>query len=231
VKTQTIIARLAGTAISKHEMIAEEDKILVAFSGGKDSYTLLDILLRFQKRSPVNFEVLAVLIDPGFGMDYRKAEKYLKGKVDYLIFRSRIADVVKEKMPAEKTGNHCFLCSRLRRGLLSKIAKENGCTRIALGHNLDDAIETFLLNMFYVSKKDVMLAKYTADDGNIIIRPLISVREEDIIAYAKEKRFPLVKQDCLFRKKESKRHMMKKMIRKHSKENKFFYESMANVMH
>jgi tRNA 2-thiocytidine biosynthesis protein TtcA len=130
----------------------------------------------------------------------------------------------------KNTGNYCFMCSRLRRGILERTAKEMKCNKIALGHNLDDAIETFFMNIFYVSKPDVLQPNYVSRKGIGIIRPLIDVPEELIKRYAKESGFPLFKPKCLLRKDDSKREKMKKLIKQISKDNQMFYMSMKNVM-
>jgi tRNA 2-thiocytidine biosynthesis protein TtcA len=225
------ILKIVGTTIVKYDLIEPNDKILIAFSGGKDSYTMLEILSLLLKNSPVKYELFPVIIDSGFNANYSKAEKYLKNqKISYLIEKTKIAEVVKSQIKNKNsTGNYCFLCSRLRRGILCKIAKENSCTKIALGHNLDDSIETFLMSMSYISGIETMLPKYKAKDSSIIIRPLINVPENTIRQYSKEKRFPIVKQKCLLKKKDSKRLAIKKLVAGLSKDNKTFYSSMANA--
>ncbi len=226
------ISRLAAETIISHKMIKKNEKILVAFSGGKDSYAMLSILFRLQKKSPVKFRLLPVIIDPGFGADYAKAAEYIrKIGLDCIIRKENIASIVKGKFTSEDTGKYCFLCSRLRRGLLYSIAREQGCSKIDLGHNLDDAIETFFLNILYSSRTDTMRPIYLAEDGKTtIIRPLINVPEKLIVQYAKEKRFPLVKQDCLYKKTDSRRAQIKAMITKLSSNNPYLYPSLANVL-
>ncbi|MFH0875545.1 MAG: ATP-binding protein [archaeon] len=227
------IAKISGTTIAKNNMISDKDKILVAFSGGKDSYCLLDILLRFQKKAPIVFELFAVIIDSKFGQDYSKAELYFKkNKINYLIKKTNISSVIKNRIKIKNnTGDYCFLCSRLRRGILYKVAKEKNCTKIALGHNLDDAGETLLMNLFYNSSRKIMPPMYTAEDKkNIIIRPLIEVPEKLIIEYAKEKKFKIVKQKCPLKKSDSKRDETKKIILNLSEKNNFVYSSLKNAM-
>lgn len=221
-----------GVAISRHRMISEGDFILVGLSGGKDSFALLDVLLTLQKKAPVRFELLPVIVDAGFGMDYTGVEKYLrKLGLRHLVVRENISVIVRDKTDADDTGKCCSLCSRLRRGVLCRIAGEKGCNKIALGHNLDDAIETLLMNMFFVSSIDVMRPKYQAEDSKItIIRPLIYVPERLTAQYAKEKRFPIVRQRCLFRKKDSKRAQIKRLVGEMAKGNPYLYSSMINSM-
>lgn len=226
------IRSVAGEAIAKYRMISEGDRILVGLSGGKDSFVLLDVLLTLQKRAPVNFEILSVIVDAGFGMDYTKVEKHLrKLKLRHLVERVNIAGIVRGKIDIKDTGKCCSLCSRLRRGVLYRVAREQKCNKIALGHNLNDAIETLLMNMFYVSRIDVMRPSYQAEDRKItVIRPLIHVPEALTAEYAKERRFPLVKQKCLFRRKDSKRAQIKAFVMGMAKGNPYFYPSLVNAL-
>ena len=221
-----------GEAISRYKMISEGDRILVGLSGGKDSFALLDVLLTLQKRAPVNFELLPAIVDAGFGMDYSKLERYLRGlKVRYIISRENISKIVREKAGSKDTGKCCSLCSRLRRGVLYRLAREEKCNKIALGHNLDDAIETLLMNMFYVSSINVMRPKYQAEDRKLtIIRPLCHVPEELTERYAKEMRFPVVRQRCLYRKKDSRRAEIKVFMKQMAKGNPYFYSSLINAL-
>lgn len=226
------IRSYAGEAIARHGMIKDGDRILVGLSGGKDSFALLDVLMTLQKKAPIDFELLPVVVDAGFGMDYTKLERYLsKLKIRYFIVRENISGIINEKANTDDTGKCCSLCSRIRRGVLYRVAKEHRCNKLALGHNLDDAIETLLMNMFYVSSTEVMRPKYLAEDKKItIIRPLIRVPEVLTSAYAKEMRFPIVKQKCLFRQEDSRRAEIKKLLRNISKDNPYFYSSMINAM-
>ncbi len=227
-----IISRIlhnAGEAIHKHRMIKEGDNILIAFSGGKDSYALLEVLQTLQKKAPIKFSILAVIIDQGFKeMNYRKVEDYFnRNKINYHIKKTIIADIVKKKSPR----NCCFLCSRLRRGIIYKLANKLECNKIALGHNLDDSMQTLLLNIMYSSKLEALKPRYISDDkNNIIIRPLINVRESDIQKLAKEKKYPIVKQKCFLKKQDSKREMIKKILNNNAKENKFLHSSMKNII-
>jgi tRNA 2-thiocytidine biosynthesis protein TtcA len=214
-------------------MIQDGDRILVAFSGGKDSYALLSMLLRFQKKAPVDFSLFVAIIDSGFGTDFSRAERFLKDKrLHYIIKRTRLASVLEEKIGNDaKTGSYCFLCSRMRRGVLYKIAMENKCSKIALGHNLNDAVETLLMNIFFGSRSDIMPPKYTAEDGkNIIIRPLITVPEPLLTEYARLMKYRIMKQDCPYKKKDSKRALIKKLVNTLCKENRYSYSSIANAL-
>jgi len=221
-----------GGAVAGHRMIEDKDRILVGFSGGKDSFAMLDMLLTLQKRAPVSFEILPVIVDAGFGTDYSRVERHMKTlKLRYLIVRENISAIVKAKVGSKDTGKCCSLCSRLRRGVLYRVALEERCNKIALGHNLNDAIETLLMNMFYVSSTEVMRPKYKSRDKKLtVIRPLIYVPEELTAEYAKEQRFPVVKQKCLFRKADSRRAKVKEFVKKMAKGNKFFYSSMINAL-
>lgn len=218
-----------GKAIHKYNMIEEGDNILVGFSAGKDSYALLDILKNLKRKSPVNFDFTAVIIDAGFNMDYSPAIVWLeKNKIPYIHKITKIREVIEKEM---ETANPCFICSRLRRGIIYDIAKKKGFNKVALGHHLDDAMETLLLNIMYSSKLEPLKPIYTSDDGaHIVIRPMIEVRESDLIKLRDEKNYPIVKQDCILKKGESKREMIREILRNISKENKFLHSSMKNSM-
>lgn len=185
--------RLTGRAIGDFGLIENHDRILVALSGGKDSWTLLHVLEKLRQRAPVAFSLVAVTIHPGFpGFQTRSIEDYLRAKgYEHHVIYASIHKVMIEKLTPEETP--CALCSRLRRGVLYTHARELGCTKIALGHHRDDFVETLLLNQFYNGKIKAMAPLLRADDGrNVVIRPLVYVPEDDIIRFAAEAGFPII---------------------------------------
>ena len=182
-----------GQAIADYGMIEDGDKVMVCLSGGKDSYTMLDLLLQLQRKAPVRFELVAVNLDqkqPGF--PEHVLPDYLASRgVAYTIIGQDTYSVVKRVVPEGKT--MCSLCSRLRRGALYRHAKEHGFTKIALGHHRDDLVATFFMNLFFHAKLATMPPKLLSDDGeHVVIRPLATSREADIVAYADWKQFPLI---------------------------------------
>ncbi|OGW46291.1 MAG: tRNA 2-thiocytidine(32) synthetase TtcA [Nitrospirae bacterium GWC2_57_9] len=186
------IRRLAGRAIGDFGLITEGDRILVALSGGKDSWTLLHVLDQLRKRAPVTFSLVAVTVHPGFpGFRTEIIEAYLREHgYEHRIVQAPVHDLLLRKLSPDETP--CALCSRIKRGVLYTQAAELGCTRIALGHHRDDFIETLLLNQFYNGKIKAMAPLLRADDGkNIVIRPLVYVPEDDIVRYAGEAGFPV----------------------------------------
>jgi len=192
-KLQAQLRSSVGKAIGDYGMIADGDRVMVCLSGGKDSYTLLDVLLSLQRSSPARFELIAVNLDqkqPGFPADVLPG--YLDDLgVDYRIIEQNTYAVVKRVIPQGKT--MCGLCSRLRRGALYRFAGENGVTKIALGHHRDDIVETLFLNLFFGGRLKAMPPKLLSEDRrHIVIRPLAYVAERDIERYAAAREFPII---------------------------------------
>jgi tRNA 2-thiocytidine biosynthesis protein TtcA len=187
------LSRALGRCIGEFELIAPDDRVMVCMSGGKDSYTLMALLADFQRRCPFRFELLAVHLDQGQpGYDGAPLRKWLEEQGHpHRILSEDTYSVVVDKVPSGKT--FCSLCSRLRRGVLYGAAQELGCTKIALGHHRDDAIETLLLNLVYTGALAAMPAKLRSKDGrNVVIRPLLYAAESVIARYAELSRFPIL---------------------------------------
>lgn len=187
------LRRNVGNAIVDYNMIEEGDVVMACISGGKDSFAMLDILLGLQKAAPIKFDVIAVNLDqkqPGFP-EHILPEYFESLDIPYYIVDKDTYSVVKEKVEEGKTT--CGLCSRLRRGTLYSFAERIGATKIALGHHLDDIVETLFLNMFHGGRLKAMPPKLRSDDGrNVVIRPLTYCREADLIDYAEHKKFPII---------------------------------------
>ncbi len=212
------LCRLVGQAIGDFNMIEDGDKVMVCLSGGKDSYALLDILLTLRERAPIHFDIIAVNLDqkqPNFPADILPA--YLtKLGVPFHIENQDTYSIVKRLIPEGKTT--CSLCSRLRRGILYRVADELGCNKIALGHHRDDILETFFLNMFFGGKLKGMPAKLVSDDGkHMVIRPMAYVKEEDSTRYAEVKQFPIIPCDLCGSQENLQRKQIKGLMREWEK--------------
>ncbi|HCO57506.1 MAG TPA: tRNA 2-thiocytidine(32) synthetase TtcA [Burkholderiales bacterium] len=212
--------RLVGQAIADFRMIEDGDKLMVCVSGGKDSYGLLDILLGLQARAPVGFELIAVNIDqghPGFPQD--TLPNYLKEQgVAFHIENQDTYSIVKRVIPEGDT--MCSLCSRLRRGIIYRLADELGCSKIALGHHRDDIIETFFLNLFFGGSLKAMPPRLTSDDGrHIVIRPLAYVEEADLVSWSVHKQFPIIPCDLCGSQDNLQRQQIKLMLQQWERQN------------
>ena len=233
-KLERRLCRLVGQAINDFGMIGHGDRVMVCLSGGKDSYGLLDILMKLRDRAPIDFEIIAVNLDqrhPGFPADV--LPRYLEGLgIPWRIEVQDTYSVVKRLVPEGRT--MCSLCSRLRRGVLYRVASELGATRIALGHHRDDIIETFFLNLFYGGKLKAMPAKLQSDDGrHVVIRPLAYVEEDDLEAWAGVRGFPIIPCDLCGSQETLQRKQVKAMLqqweRQHPGRVQTIFRSLSNV--
>ena len=219
-RLETRLQSQVGKAIGDFGMIEGGDTVLVCMSGGKDSYTMLSVLLALQKRAPVKFRLIAMNLDqkqPGF--PEHVLPEYLKSLgVEYVIVEADTYSIVKEKVPEGKTT--CSMCSRLRRGVIYRTAKELGANKIALGHHRDDIVQTFFLNMFFGGKMKAMPPKLSTDDGqHIVIRPLAYCAEKDIASYARDMEFPIIPCNLCGSQENLQRKKVNEMLQAWEREN------------
>lgn len=234
-KLEKRLCRQVGQAIVDYNMIEEGDRVMVCLSGGKDSYGMLDILQKMQQRAPVSFELIAVNLDqkqPGFP-EHVLPEYLAKAGVRFHIENQDTYSIVKDKVPEGKT--MCSLCSRLRRGILYRVADELGATKVALGHHRDDMLQTFFLNMFFGGKLKGMPPKLVSDDGkHVVIRPLAYVAEKDLVRWAEHRQFPIIpctlcgSQENLQRKQVG--AMLREWEKKHPGRLETMFSALQNVV-
>ena len=225
------LRRLTGQAIADFNMIEAGDKVMVCLSGGKDSYALLDILLGLQQRAPVKFELIAVNLDqkqPGFPAHV--LPDYLRGRgLPFHIENQDTYSIVTRLVPEGKT--MCSLCSRLRRGILYRVADELGATKIALGHHRDDMLQTFFLNMFFGGKLKGMPPKLVSDDGrHVVIRPMAHVAEKDLVRWAAHRQFPIIPCTLCGSQANLQRKQVAQMLREWEKSHPGRIESMFSAL-
>jgi len=225
------LQRNTGRAVADFSLIEPDDHIMVCLSGGKDSYTLLDMLIHLRRVAPINFTLEAVNLDqkqPGFP-EHVLPEYLNRLAVPYRIIEEDTYSIVKEKIPEGSTT--CGLCSRLRRGILYRVADELGATKIALGHHADDLLETLLLNLFHGGSIKTMPAKLHADNGrNVVIRPLVYCREKDIEAYSKTQQFPIIPCNLCGSQPNLQRQNMKQMLAQWDEQDPGRIASMLTAM-
>ncbi len=224
-----------GEAILRYNMIEDGDRVMVCLSGGKDSFTMLELLMMLQKKAPVSFELVAVNLDqkqPGFP-EHVLPEYLDKLGIEYHIIEQDTYSIVKDKIPEGKTT--CGLCSRLRRGILYSFSEKIGASKIALGHHRDDIIETFFLNLFFNGQLKTMPPKLLSDNKkHLLIRPLALCREDDIIAYAAMKDYPIIPCNLCGSQENMQRKVVKKMIQQWQQEtpgrSEIIMRSLQNVV-
>lgn len=209
------LARTVAGSLTGYGMLAEGDRVLVALSGGKDSYTMLDLLLASRRKAPISFELIGYHLDqvqPGY--DGTSLEKWLAATgVPYEIDREDTYSVVMARADTRGGKTYCRICSRLRRGVMYTAAERLGCNKIALGHHRDDALETLMLNLFYSGKLQAMPARYTTDDGRFeVIRPLIECAESEIALHAANAGYPILPCNLCGSQEGLKRERMKKLL-------------------
>jgi len=234
IKLRNKLISATGKAIADFNMIEDKDVVMVCLSGGKDSYTLLSLLSALKKRAPIDFSIVAMNLDqkqPGFPENI--LPDYLNSHgVDYKIITEDTYSIVKEKIPEGKTT--CSLCSRLRRGIIYRVAREIGANKIALGHHKNDIVETFFMNMFFGSKLKSMPPKLLSDDQtNVVIRPLAYIEEKDIISFSKTMNYPIIPCNLCGSQENLQRNKVKSMLNSWEKEQpgrlNNIFQSLTNV--
>ena len=234
IKLRNKLISATGKAIADFNMIEDKDLVMVCLSGGKDSYTLLSLLSALKKRAPIDFSIVAMNLDqkqPGFPENI--LPDYLKSHdVDYKIITEDTHSIVKEKIPEGKTT--CSLCSRLRRGIIYRVAREIGANKIALGHHKNDIVETFFMNMFFGSKLKSMPPKLLSDDQtNVVIRPLAYIEEKDIISFSKTMNYPIIPCNLCGSQENLQRNKVKAMLNSWEKEQpgrlNNIFQSLMNI--
>ena len=234
IKLRNKLISATGKAIADFNMIEDKDVVMVCLSGGKDSYTLLSLLSALKKRAPIDFSIVAMNLDqkqPGFPENV--LPDYLNSHgVDYKIITEDTYSIVKEKIPEGKTT--CSLCSRLRRGIIYRVAREIGANKIALGHHKNDIVETFFMNMFFGSKLKSMPPKLLSDDQtNVVIRPLAYIEEKDIISFSKTMNYPIIPCNLCGSQENLQRNKVKSMLNSWEKEQpgrlNNIFQSLTNI--